>query len=69
MVVLLVSPWYTFIPINSFEINSIKTTKQQQQQQTGRSKSDQLFIWLDYLLIVVGIATVIYSSYQIIFLN
>ena len=42
---------------------------QSKQQNKGKSKSDQIFIWLDYLLIVVGIATVIYSSYQIIFLN
>ncbi|CAX43044.1 vacuolar amino acid transporter, putative [Candida dubliniensis CD36] len=42
---------------------------QSKQQNKGKSKSDQIFIWLDYLLIVVGIATVIYSSYQILFLN
>lgn len=57
---------YIYPPL--IHLKSIQS-KQQQQQQTGRSKSDQLFIWLDYLLIVVGIATVIYSSYQIIFLN
>ena len=56
---------YIYPPL--IHLKSIQS--KQQQQQTGRSKSDQLFIWLDYLLIVVGIATVIYSSYQIIFLN
>ena len=66
MVVLLVSLGIHLSPL--IHLKSIQS-KQQQQQQTGRSKSDQLFIWLDYLLIVVGIATVIYSSYQIIFLN
>ena len=55
-------------PYSSTNILNMKLPSQHQQQ-TGRSKSDQLFIWLDYLLIVVGIATVIYSSYQIIFLN
>lgn len=59
---------YIYPPL--IHLKSIQSKQQQQQQQqTGRSKSDQLFIWLDYLLIVVGIATVIYSSYQIIFLN
>ena len=65
MVVLLVSLGIHLSPL--IHLKSIQS--KQQQQQTGRSKSDQLFIWLDYLLIVVGIATVIYSSYQIIFLN
>ena len=67
MVVLLVSLGIHLSPL--IHLKSIQSKQQQQQQQTGRSKSDQLFIWLDYLLIVVGIATVIYSSYQIIFLN
>ena len=60
---------YIYPPLIHLKSIQSKQQQQQQQQQTGRSKSDQLFIWLDYLLIVVGIATVIYSSYQIIFLN